>query len=186
MRTVVVLDVVGLTPGTLAQMPRLAAFAERGSQARLDPAFPAVTCTVQSSMLTGLTAAGHGIVGNGWYFRDTGEVHLWRQHNALVQGEKVWDAARRAEPGYRVANVCWWYAMGAATDLLVTPRPIYHADGRKSPGLLHPPAGAARPAGGRAGRLPALLVLGAGRRDHLLDLDRAAPPGRCSPRTGPT
>ncbi|HYT09166.1 MAG TPA: nucleotide pyrophosphatase/phosphodiesterase family protein [Mycobacteriales bacterium] len=133
MRTVVVLDIVGLTPRALAQMPRLSAFADSGSQARLDPTFPAVTCTVQSSMLTGLPASGHGIVGNGWYFRDLGEVLLWRQHNALVQGERVWEAARRAVPGYRVANLCWWYAMGAATDLLVTPRPIYHADGRKSP-----------------------------------------------------
>lgn len=133
MRTVVVLDVVGLTPRALEHMPRLSAFAARGSRARVDPAFPAVTCTAQASMLTGLEPSGHGIVGNGWFFRDLGEVLLWRQHNALVQGEKVWDAARRAHPGYRVANVCWWYAMGAATDLLVTPRPIYHADGRKSP-----------------------------------------------------
>jgi len=133
MRTVVALDVVGLTPRALAHMPRLSAFADAGSRSRLDPTFPAVTCTVQSSMLTGLPASGHGIVGNGWYFRDLGEVLLWRQHNALVQGEKVWESARRAVPGYRVANLCWWYAMGAATDLLVTPRPIYHADGRKSP-----------------------------------------------------
>ena len=133
MRTVVALDVVGLTPRALARMPRLSAFADAGSRARLDPAFPAVTCTVQSSMLTGTTASEHGIVGNGWYFRDLGEVMLWRQHNALVRGEKVWDAARRSVPGYRVANLCWWYAMGAATDQLVTPRPIYHADGRKSP-----------------------------------------------------
>jgi predicted AlkP superfamily pyrophosphatase or phosphodiesterase len=50
-----------------------------------------------------------------------------------VQGEKVWETARRAKPDFRVANVCWWYAMGATTDLTVTPRPIYHADGRKSP-----------------------------------------------------
>jgi predicted AlkP superfamily pyrophosphatase or phosphodiesterase len=131
--SVVVLDVVGLTPRALRQMPRLAAFADAGSVARLDPAFPAVTCTVQSSMLTGLPPSGHGIVGNGWYFRDLGEVFLWRQHNKLVRGEKVWDAARRAQPGYTVANLCWWYAMGAATDITLTPRPIYHADGRKSP-----------------------------------------------------
>ena len=133
MRTVVVLDVVGLTPKMLAHMPGLSAFADAGSRARLDPTFPAVTCTVQSSMLTGETASGHGIVGNGWYFRELGEVLLWRQHNALVQGEKVWDAARRSVPDYQVANLCWWYAMGAATQTLVTPRPIYHADGRKSP-----------------------------------------------------
>ena len=94
---------------------------------------PAVTCSVQATFLTGLTPADHGIVGNGWYFRDLGEVFLWRQHNKLVQGEKVWETARRAKPGFRAANLCWWYAMGASTDLTVTPRPIYHADGRKSP-----------------------------------------------------
>jgi len=87
---------------------------------------------VQSTFLTGLLPREHGIVGNGWYFRDLGEVFLWRQHNALVHGEKVWDAARRARPGYRVANVCWWYAMGATTDFTVTPRPIYHADGHSA------------------------------------------------------
>ncbi len=45
----------------------------------------------------------------------------------------MWETARRAKPGFRAANLCWWYAMGASTDLTVTPRPIYHADGRKSP-----------------------------------------------------
>ncbi|HVQ95754.1 MAG TPA: alkaline phosphatase family protein [Mycobacteriales bacterium] len=139
-RPVVVLDVVGLTPRQLRQMPRLSAFAAAGARARLDPSFPAVTCTVQSSILTGLEPRDHGIVGNGWYFRDLGEVLFWRQHNGLVQGEKVWDAARRADPGYTVANLCWWYAMGAATDLTLTPRPIYHADGRKSPDCYTVPA----------------------------------------------
>jgi predicted AlkP superfamily pyrophosphatase or phosphodiesterase len=131
--TLVLIDAVGLTPRALAHMPRLRKLADDGFQARLDPVLPAVTCSVQSSILTGLTPTDHGIVGNGWYFRDLGEVFLWRQHNKLVQGEKVWETARRSKPDFRVANVCWWYAMGATTDLTVTPRPIYHADGRKSP-----------------------------------------------------
>jgi predicted AlkP superfamily pyrophosphatase or phosphodiesterase len=132
---IVVLDVVGLTPRLLPHMPRLSALAGEGFRARLDTVLPAVTCTVQSSLLTGLPPSDHGIVGNGWYFRELGEPLLWRQHKALVQGEKVWDAARAATPGrpYRVANMCWWYAMGAATDVVLTPRPVYHADGRKSP-----------------------------------------------------
>ena len=75
----------------------------------------------------------HGIVGNGWYFRDLGEILLWRQHNGLVSGEKVWETIRRERPGYTVANVCWWYAMGSTADTTVTPRPAYHADGRKEP-----------------------------------------------------
>lgn len=132
-RRLVVIDVVGLTPRLLAHMPRLRAVAEAGFAAELGTVLPAVTCSVQSTFLTGQPPAGHGIVGNGWYFRDLGEVLLWRQHNALVGGEKLWQAARRVEPGYRVANVCWWYAMGADVDWTVTPRPIYHADGRKEP-----------------------------------------------------
>lgn len=130
---ILALDVVGLTPRLLAHMPNVAAVGQSGFTANLATVLPAVTCSVQSTLLTGAPPREHGIVGNGWYFRDLGEIFLWRQHNALVGGEKIWDAARRDHPGYRVANVCWWYAMGAATDLTITPRPIYHADGRKSP-----------------------------------------------------
>jgi len=128
-----VLDVVGLTPRLLRHMPRLRSVSDTGFRAGLGTVLPAVTCSVQSTFLTGLLPRDHGIVGNGWYFRDLGEVLLWRQHHRLVAGEKVWETARRARPGYRVANVCWWYAMGSTTDTTVTPRPVYHADGRKSP-----------------------------------------------------
>src|SRR5690348_17942486 len=103
--TVVVINAVGLTPRALAHMPRLQRLAADGFQAQLDPVLPAVTCSVQSTMLTGLAPSEHGIVGNGWYFRDLGEVFLWRQHNALVQGEKVWETARRAKPDFRAANL---------------------------------------------------------------------------------
>ncbi|PXY27308.1 alkaline phosphatase family protein [Prauserella muralis] len=133
MKKLLVIDVVGMTPALLRHMPHLTAMATRGWQAELGTVLPAVTCSAQSTFLTGLMPAEHGIVGNGWYFRDLGEVYLWRQHNKLVGGQKVWETARDARPGYTAANVCWWYAMGATTDFTITPRPIYHADGRKSP-----------------------------------------------------
>ncbi len=129
----VVINAVGLTPRLLEHMPRLRKIAEEGFQATLEPSLPAVTCSVQATMLTGVDPTEHGIVANGWYFRDLGEVLLWRQHNKLVQAEPVWEAARRAKPGFRTANVCWWYAMGATVEQTVTPRPIYYADGRKEP-----------------------------------------------------
>jgi predicted AlkP superfamily pyrophosphatase or phosphodiesterase len=131
--TLLVVDAVGLTPRALDHMPRLSRLGADGFRAQLDPVLPALTCSVQASVLTGLAPSKHGIVGNGWFFRDLGEVLLWRQHNKLVQGEKVWETARLAHPGFRVANLCWWYALGASTDLTVTPKPIYHADGRKTP-----------------------------------------------------
>ncbi|MFD5090439.1 alkaline phosphatase family protein [Amycolatopsis thailandensis] len=140
MKPLVVIDVVGLTPKALRDMPNLSAVAKDGWQAELGTVLPAVTCSAQSTFLTGLMPAQHGIVGNGWYFRELGEIFLWRQHNRLVGGEKLWETARTAHPGYTSANVCWWYAMGMSTDVTVTPRPIYHADGRKSPdAYVRPP-----------------------------------------------
>ncbi len=140
MKPLVVIDVVGLTPKALRDMPKLSAVARDGWQAELGTVLPAVTCSAQSTFLTGLMPAQHGIVGNGWYFRELGEIFLWRQHNRLVGGEKLWETARAARPGYTAANVCWWYAMGMSTDVTVTPRPIYHADGRKSPdAYVRPP-----------------------------------------------
>lgn len=130
---VLLLDVVGLTPRALEDMPRLRALADKGSRATLATVLPAVTCSVQSTFLTGSMPAEHGVVGNGWFFRDLGEVMFWRQPNSLVAGEKIWDVLRRSYPDAKVANVCWWYAMGMDVDTIVTPRPVYHADGRKSP-----------------------------------------------------
>ncbi|WP_406740496.1 alkaline phosphatase family protein [Streptomyces atratus] len=136
-----VVDVVGLTPRLLDHMPHLKALGQSGTHAPLGTVLPAVTCAAQSTFLTGTTPAEHGIVANGWYFRELGDILLWRQHNGLVAGDKLWDAARRSHPGYTVANICWWYAMGADTDITVTPRPVYYADGRKEPDCYtRPPA----------------------------------------------
>ena len=133
MSRLVVLDVAGLTPRLLRHMPALRAVAAQGVRAGLAPVLPAVTCSVQSTFLTGEPPSGHGAVANGWYFRDLGEVLLWRQHHGLVQGEKLWETARRTRPDLTVANICWWYAMGADVDWTVTPRPVYYSDGRKEP-----------------------------------------------------
>lgn len=162
MKPLLVLDVVGLTPRLLAHMPNLQALAAKGFQAPLGTVLPAVTCTVQSTFLTGATPAGHGIVGNGWYFRDLGEVLLWRQHNSLVGGEKLWETARRVRPGYTVANVCWWYAMGADVDWTVTPRPVYYADGRKEPDCYTYPAELHDELGGALGTFPLFTYWGPG------------------------
>jgi predicted AlkP superfamily pyrophosphatase or phosphodiesterase len=125
----VVLDVVGLTPELLERTPRLRAFADGGAAVPVGGVTPAVTATVQSTYLTGERPSGHGIVGNGWLFRDTMEVRLWQQSNRLVQAPKLWEAV----PGLTTANLSWWFAMYSSADVTVTPRPMYPADGRKIP-----------------------------------------------------
>lgn len=139
---VCVLNVVALSPNLIGEAtPRIKDFARRtGGVRTLRPPLPAVTCTAQSTMLTGLRPAAHGIVGNGWHDRTLGEVQFWKQSNGLVSGEKVWDTARRIDPSFTSANICWWYAMHASTDTMVTPRPLYKADGRKIPDCLTRPS----------------------------------------------
>ncbi|MHC4550925.1 MAG: alkaline phosphatase family protein [Planctomycetota bacterium] len=131
MAKVCVLNVVGLTPNLLGHAPRLAAL---GPPAPLTPPLPAVTSTSQATMLTGTLPREHGIVGNGWYFRELNEIWFWRQSNRLVQGTKVWE-----EIEGRTAILFWWFNMATTADLAVTPRPAYPADGRKLPDVYTDP-----------------------------------------------
>lgn len=127
-----VINVAGLAESLLGpEMPNLAAFRNRGAQARIVPAFPAVTCTAQANYLTGAPPARHGIVGNGWYHRELAEVQFWKQSNHLVGGTKIWEELRRRDPAFTCAQLFWWFNMYSTADYSITPRPMYPADGRK-------------------------------------------------------
>jgi len=132
---------VGLRPKDLEHAPVLRGLGQHGFAAPLQTVFPAVTCSVQATFLTGLLPREHGAVGNGWYFRDLAQVMFWRQQNQLVRGEKLYEAAR-ARFGARTGKLFWWWNMYApAVEWSVTPRPEYHANGLKRPGLYSEPPG---------------------------------------------
>lgn len=129
---VAVLNVVGLSKSLLGEhTPRLTRFGEQQGCQSYQPAFPAVTCTAQSSILTGTRAQQHGIVANGWYDRECAEVRFWKQSNHLVHGEKLWEKLRKKVPDFTCAKLFWWYNMHSSADFSITPRPLYPADGRK-------------------------------------------------------
>jgi predicted AlkP superfamily pyrophosphatase or phosphodiesterase len=134
MNPTLVILAVGLSPALIgAQTPNLQRLVQRGGLRPLETVIPAVTCTVQSTLATGLPPSGHGAVANGWYFRDLSEVWLWRQSNRLIAGEKIWDAAKARDPAFTCAKMFWWYNMYSSADWSATPRPMYPADGRKIP-----------------------------------------------------
>jgi predicted AlkP superfamily pyrophosphatase or phosphodiesterase len=141
MRKTAVLNVVGLAPEMMgARMPKLTEWAGKRRVSAIRPAFPAVTCTAQATYYTGELPSKHGIVANGWYFRDTCEVRLWQQSNKLVQSPKLWDVARLHNPQFTCANLFGWYNMYSSVDVSITPRPMYPADGRKLPDVYTEPA----------------------------------------------
>jgi len=141
----VVINAVGLTPRLLPMAPRLASIAAAGWSRGLREVVPAVTCPAQASLLTGVSPEGHGVVGNGWYFRDTGEVRFWQQCNALMQAEPFYMTARRRAVRrgrrFRAAKLFWWFNQGAAVDFSVTPKPYYGCDGNKAFGIAGTPWG---------------------------------------------
>jgi predicted AlkP superfamily pyrophosphatase or phosphodiesterase len=118
MHPTVVINVVGLTQRMIGpDTPVLQRLAAVGATREIGSVVPAVTCPVQTTYLTGLLPRDHGIVGNGWYFRDLSEVMFWRQSNRLVAGERLWEAAKRRDPTFTCANMFWWYNMYATADI---------------------------------------------------------------------
>jgi Type I phosphodiesterase / nucleotide pyrophosphatase len=145
MQPLVILNTVGLTSRLLPLAPRLHALAQASWSRPLQEVLPAVTCSAQASMLTGKLPQEHGIVGNGWLFRDTMEVRFWQQSNRLLQAEPVYATLREkgiiCEQGaefasirmpFNCAKLFWWYNQGADVSLSVTPKPHYGSDGSKA------------------------------------------------------
>jgi predicted AlkP superfamily pyrophosphatase or phosphodiesterase len=154
----VLIDAVGLTPKLLALAPRLKQLADSGWQRPLEEVVPAVTCTAQATILTGRLPQDHGIVGNGWLFRDTGEIRFWQQSNALIESEPIYVTAQRhaLERGlkFRAAKLFWWFNQGAAVEISVTPKPYYGADGNKVFGITGEPDGLCERLEQKIGRFP--------------------------------
>ncbi|MBW4677907.1 MAG: alkaline phosphatase family protein [Desmonostoc geniculatum HA4340-LM1] len=155
MKKTVILNVVGLTPSLLGKnTPFLSAWATIGQVVPIKTVLPAVTCSVQATYLTGKLPDEHGIVANGWYFRDECEVKFWRQSNKLVQAPKVWDIAKSIDPNFTCANLFWWYNMYSSVDYAITPRPMYPADGRKLPDIYTHPSDVRSPIQSDLGQFP--------------------------------
>jgi predicted AlkP superfamily pyrophosphatase or phosphodiesterase len=155
MKKTVVINIVGLTKRLIGEhTPFIKSFLEKGQATYIKPVLPAVTCSAQSTYLTGKWPSEHGIVGNGWYFKEECEVKFWRQSNHLVQQPKIWDALKAKDASFTCANHFWWYNMYSTADYSITPRPNYLADGRKIPDIYSQPAALRDTVQGSLGTFP--------------------------------
>ncbi len=121
MGKVCVINVVGLTQKCLAHAPRIRSL---GTHRVWQPPVPAVTCTVQATLLTGTQPSQHGIVANGWYDRSTAEIRFWQQSNHLIEAPKLYE-------GIETAKMFWWFNQHAPVRWSCTPKPHYGCDGSK-------------------------------------------------------
>ena len=162
----ILLNAVGLTPRLLPFAPRLSALAQRGWSVPLGDVIPAVTCTAQATLLTGQLPSQHGIVGNGWLFRETGEVRFWQQSNRLMQAEPLYVTAKKRAlargKSFRCAKLFWWFNQGAAVDFSVTPKPHYGLDGNKVFGITSSPDVLSEQLESKLGKFPFFTFWGPG------------------------
>jgi predicted AlkP superfamily pyrophosphatase or phosphodiesterase len=129
---VVLLSIPGLRGQDLAAMPSLARLAEQGDTISLVPSFPCVTCPVQANMTTGALPEGHGVVANGFYWRDKREVEMWTAWNECIGRPQIWDTLH--EHDRSITSAVWFalHSKGCGADYVCTPAPIHNPDGSES------------------------------------------------------
>ena len=128
---VILLDIVGLEINHLESgklIPNISKIASTGEYCKMEPVFPALTSTVQASILSGKYPNEHGIICNGLYDRSKYEVSFWEQASSLVQTERIWDLMKKKIPDSRTAVLFGQHSMYSNADFIVTPRPLHMAD----------------------------------------------------------
>ena len=119
-KRVVILNVVGLSPRYFEQ-PELVPNLSKLMMCPMRPSFPAVTCSMRATLLSGKSPSEHGIIANGYFDRETFEVKFWEQPASLVQAPRLWDML----PGRKTAVLFWQNSMFINADIVVTPRPLH-------------------------------------------------------------
>jgi predicted AlkP superfamily pyrophosphatase or phosphodiesterase len=107
----------------------------------LRPITPAVTCSMQATLTTGVMPSRHGIISNGLYTYNNHNIHhlldsgsfsefrrqisFWEQSAALIEAPRFWTGSAK-----RVAMLFWQQSIPDAADIILTPKPQHTPDGR--------------------------------------------------------
>ena len=91
-----------------------------------------MTCPVQLNMTTGKLPAQHGVVANGFYWRDKRQVEMWTAWNEVIECPQIWDVLEQHDGAIRSAVWFPMLAKGAGAEWICTPAPIHNPDGSES------------------------------------------------------
>jgi hypothetical protein len=129
-RYVILLSIPGLRPQDLPMMPQLTKTLRHA--APLTASFPCVTWPVQANMLTGRLPREHGVIANGFYWRDSRQVEMWTADNQRITAPQIWDRLHAHDPGCTSAA---WFPMlskGCGAEHVCMPAPVHNPDGSES------------------------------------------------------
>ncbi len=133
-KPLIILTIPGLRDKDLWLMPNLKLLVEKGEWASLAHSFPSVTWPSQSNMLTGKLPNKHGVVANGFFWRDAdgdkkNQVEMWTAWNEVIEQPQLWDVLKQNNPSLMTAA---WFPMlskGCGADYVCMPAPIHQPDG---------------------------------------------------------
>ncbi len=128
----ILLSIPNLREKDVAAMPRLRELTAGGEIADLRPSFPAVTCPVQANMTTGRLPREHGVVANGFYWRERYQPEMWTAPNDCIERPQVWDLLSHGPGGLKSAVWFPLHSKGCEADFVCTPAPIHNPDGTES------------------------------------------------------
>lgn len=137
-------NMVGLSPELLEkliQMPGFSKLMEKGVKTDMEPVFPCLTLPGQATFSTGSWPEDHGIVANGFYYRDRFEVSFWDQYRSLVGAIPFWESIKQIQPDYKSAVLFCQNTLYSGADFIITPKPMHTDEGlvqwcySKPPGL---------------------------------------------------
>jgi hypothetical protein len=129
-RRVILLSIPGLRHQDLPVMPRLTETLRH--EVPFTPSFPCVTWPVQANMLTGRLPREHGVVANGFYWRESRQVEMWTAENQRIESPQIWDRLHERCPDCLSAA---WFPMlskGCGADYVCMPAPVHSPDGSES------------------------------------------------------
>jgi hypothetical protein len=131
-KPVILLSIPALREKDVATMRHLRSLVAGGEIAELAPSFPCVTCPVQANMTTGRLPAEHGIVANGFYWREKHQVEMWTGANDCVGQPQIWDLL--SHHGRGLTSAVWFplHSKGCEADYVCTPAPIHNPDSSES------------------------------------------------------
>lgn len=129
-KRIIIIDIVGLESKHISEQttPNIFKISQTGVTRELQTVFPAVTCTVQSSLLSGSYPEVHGIISNGLYDRQHYSVSFWEQSSNLVQADRIWDVIKMHQNDSKTAVLFWQNTMYSNADFVLTPRPLHMED----------------------------------------------------------
>jgi len=140
----VVIDLVGAVPQHFDPpplLPDLARIFGTGGVRPLEPVFPAVTCPVQLSLVTGTRPAQHGIIANGLFDRAERKVTLWTWPASRIERPPIWEMLRRRAPRAKTAVMFFQGLKATSADIYLNPHPKHTPDGKTVPWCDSRPAG---------------------------------------------